>query len=295
MNIAEKYIDDVLNGRVLVCEHVKNAVNRYINDRESGWMFSENYAQHAIDFIEQLEHTTGDYAGKPFALEGWQAFIVWNLFGFLNPDGSRRFTRSYIEVPRKNGKSTFSSAVMLYGLIADDESAAQVYSAATKLDQAMMVFSESVRACQNLPWLSEALTVNNSVVANASGIYTTGTVNAAVSISSGAFNLTYGSVYSNTLTTSTTTANQVLDQFAYATYRSANYMVSITSGTAYQTTQLSVITDGTTAYSTEYGTLYTGATLASFSATINGANLVIQTTPVNAVTTYKFIRTSVVV
>ena len=163
MNIAEKYIDDVLKGRVLVCEHVKNAVNRYVNDRKSGWVFSENYAQHAIDFIEQLEHTTGDYAGKPFALEGWQAFIVWNLFGFLNPDGSRRFTRSYIEVPRKNGKSTFSSAVMLYGLIADDESAAQVYSAATKLDQAMMVFSESVRVCQNLPWLSEALTVNNSV------------------------------------------------------------------------------------------------------------------------------------
>ena len=163
MNIAEKYIDDVLNKRVLVCEHVKNAVNRYVNDRENGWVFSENYAQHAIDFIEQLEHTTGDYAGKPFALEGWQAFIVWNLFGFLNPDGSRRFTRSYIEVPRKNGKSTFSSAVMLYGLIADDESAAQVYSAATKLDQAMMVFSESVRVCQNLPWLSEALTVNNSV------------------------------------------------------------------------------------------------------------------------------------
>ena len=123
----------------------------------------QNNAKHAIDFIEQLEHTTGDYAGKPFALEGWQAFIVWNLFGFLNPDGSRRFTRSYIEVPRKNGKSTFSSAVMLYGLIADDESAAQVYSAATKLDQAMMVFSESVRVCQNLPWLSEALTVNNSV------------------------------------------------------------------------------------------------------------------------------------
>ena len=163
MNTAEKYIDDVLKGRVLVCEHVKNAVNRYVSDRNSGWGFSENYAQHAIDFIEQLEHTTGDYAGKPFALEGWQAFIVWNLFGFLNPDGSRRFTRSYIEVPRKNGKSTFSSAVMLYGLIADDESAAQVYSAATKLDQAMMVFSESVRVCQNLPWLSEALTVNNSV------------------------------------------------------------------------------------------------------------------------------------
>ena len=147
----------------MVCSHVGNAVNRYLSDRASGWAFSENYAQHAIDFIEQLEHSTGDYAGKPFKLEGWQAFIIWNLFGFLNPDGSRRFTRAYVEVPRKNGKSTFSSAVMLYGLMADGESAAQVYSAATKLDQAMMVFAESVRVCQNASWLSEALTVNNSV------------------------------------------------------------------------------------------------------------------------------------
>ena len=163
MRIAEQYIEAVVSGRVVVCEHVRNAVNRYLSDRASGWAFSENYAQHAIDFIEQLEHSTGDYAGKPFKLEGWQAFIVWNLFGFLNPDGSRRFTRAYVEVPRKNGKSTFSSAVMLYGLMADGESAAQVYSAATKLDQAMMVFAESVRVCQNASWLSEALTVNNSV------------------------------------------------------------------------------------------------------------------------------------
>jgi phage terminase large subunit-like protein len=160
---VEKYITDVQSGAVPVCEHVRNAVARYVADRASGWGFSETYAQHAVDFIEQLEHSTGEYAGRPFELEPWQAFIVWNLFGFLNEDGSRRFTRAYVEVPRKNGKSTFSSALMLYGLIADDESAAQVYSAATKLDQAMMVFGESVRVCQNLPWLNEALTVNNSV------------------------------------------------------------------------------------------------------------------------------------
>ena len=163
MQKVEKYISDVQYGAVPVCEHVRNAVARYVADRAAGWGFSETYALHAIEFIEQLEHSTGEYAGKPFELEPWQAFIIWNLFGFLNEDGSRRFTRAYVEVPRKNGKSTFSSAIMLYGLIADDESAAQVYSAATKLDQAMMVFGESVRVCQNLPWLNEALTVNNSV------------------------------------------------------------------------------------------------------------------------------------
>jgi phage terminase large subunit-like protein len=160
---VERYIDDIQSGAVPVCEHVRNAVARYVADRAAGWGFSETYAEHAIEFIEQLEHSTGEYAGRAFELEPWQAFIVWNLFGFLNEDGSRRFTRAYVEVPRKNGKSTFSSAIMLYGLIADDEPAAQVYSAATKLDQAMMVFGESVRVCQNLPWLSEALTVNNSV------------------------------------------------------------------------------------------------------------------------------------
>lgn len=163
MHKVKRYIDDVQSGAVPVCEHVRNAVARYVADRAAGWGFSETYAEHAIEFIEQLEHSTGEYAGRAFELEPWQAFIVWNLFGFLNEDGSRRFTRAYVEVPRKNGKSTFSSALMLYGLIADDEPAAQVYSAATKLDQAMMVFGESVRVCQNLPWLNEALTVNNSV------------------------------------------------------------------------------------------------------------------------------------
>lgn len=163
MQKVKQYIDDIKSGKVQACAHVKNAVKRYETDRASGWRFNDTLAEHAVEFIENLVHTTGDYAGRNFTLEPWQAFIVYNIFGFLNEDGSRRFTRAYIEVPRKNGKSTFSSALMMYGLIADDEPAAQVYSAATKLDQAMMVFGESVRVCQNLPWLNEELTVNNSV------------------------------------------------------------------------------------------------------------------------------------
>ena len=153
---------DVISGKIHACELVKSACQRYIDDLGK-YDFNEGYAMHAINFIEELEHTTGEHAGNKFILEPWQTFIIWNLFGFLNPDGSRRFSRAYIEVPRKNGKSTFSSAVMLYGLIADDEAGAQIYSAATKLDQAMMVFGESVRMCQNTDWLKDAVIVNNSV------------------------------------------------------------------------------------------------------------------------------------
>lgn len=153
---------DIIQGKIDACELVKCACQRYIDDLDK-YDFNESFAMHAINFIEELEHTTGEHAGKKFILEPWQAFIVWNLFGFLNPDGSRRFSRAYVEVPRKNGKSTFSSAMMLYGLIADDEAGAQIYSAATKLDQAMMVFGESVRMCQNTDWLKDAVIVNNSV------------------------------------------------------------------------------------------------------------------------------------
>ena len=161
-NKGHEYALNVISGKIDACELVKSACQRYIDDLDR-FGFNEGFASHAINFIEELQHTTGECAGKKFILEPWQAFIIWNLFGFVNPDGSRRFSRAYIEVPRKNGKSTFSSAVMLYGLIADDEAGAQIYSAATKLDQAMMVFGESVRMAQNTDWLKDAVVVNNSV------------------------------------------------------------------------------------------------------------------------------------
>jgi phage terminase large subunit-like protein len=111
--LGHTYAVSVNSGEIIACKQVKNACARYLKDRESGaWEFDEEAAEHAVRFIEELEHTTGEYAGRNFKLEGWQSFIVWCLFGFKR-DGVRRFTRAYVEVPRKNGKSTFSSAIML--------------------------------------------------------------------------------------------------------------------------------------------------------------------------------------
>jgi phage terminase large subunit-like protein len=125
--------------------------------------FDEDLYGHAVQFIEALEHTIGGHSGHYFKLEPWQHFVIANLFGFVKLDGFRRYSRAYVEVPRKNGKSTFSNAILLYGLLADGEDGAQVYSAATKLDQAMMVFSEGARVCRKLDWLSESVNVYNSV------------------------------------------------------------------------------------------------------------------------------------
>lgn len=143
---------------------MKLAAQRYLNDLERDDIsFDEDLYNHAVTFIQELPHTVGSYAGSNFKLEEWQHFIVANLFGFVKSDGLRRFTRAYVEVPRKNGKSTFSNAIMLYGLLADGEETAQVYSAATKLDQAMMVFSEGARVCKKTDWIADAVNVYNSV------------------------------------------------------------------------------------------------------------------------------------
>jgi phage terminase large subunit-like protein len=164
LNIATTYAKSILQGKKKSCQWIQKAAQRYLNDLErSDISFDEDLYDHAVNFIEELPHTVGTYAGNNFKLEPWQHFVVANLFGFVKPDGLRRFTRAYVEVPRKNGKSTFSNAIMLYGLLADGEETSQVYSAATKLDQAMMVFSEGARVCKKTDWLSEAVQVYNSV------------------------------------------------------------------------------------------------------------------------------------
>lgn len=164
MNKAQKYCQQILSGEILANKWIKQACERFEYDmKRTDIIFDDQLYLHAVTFIEELEHTVGSYAGSKFQLETWQHFVVANLFGFVKPDGLRRFTRAYVEVPRKNGKSTFSNAIMLYGLLADGESAAQIYSAATKLDQAMMVFTEGARVCKQLDWLADAVHVYNSV------------------------------------------------------------------------------------------------------------------------------------
>jgi len=102
-----------------------------------------------------------------------------------------------------------------------------------------------------------------------------------------------GIIRSGTLTTSATTADQVLDSISATTYRSVKYQIQITSGSDYHVTEVAVVHDGTTAYITEYGTITTATSLASFDADISSGNLRLLTTPVNAVTVYKVMATTV--
>ena len=113
------------------------------------------------------------------------------------------------------------------------------------------------------------------------------------SITAPTYTVTNGAITSATLTTSATTAGQIVDSVAIATARTVKYLVSVTSGTSYQCSEIILIHDGTTAYISEYGTILTGSSLATFDASIVSSNLQLLVTPTNAVTTIKVIRTIV--
>ena len=175
MHPAEQYAHDVVAGTVPAGQWIVKACQRHIDDMESGpergVYFDENAAQHVIDFFGYLRHSKGRWANTVFKLEPWQQFILWVLFGWRRADGSRRFRVAYIEIPRKNGKSTLLAGIGLYLFFADGEEGAEVYTAATKREQAKITHSEATRMVQKSPELRSRIKLyrdNMHVIATSS-------------------------------------------------------------------------------------------------------------------------------
>jgi phage terminase large subunit-like protein len=150
----EKFISDVTTGELVSCEYVKLAVKRHQKDlkngKKRGLFFSPERANHAIQFISMMKHTKGDWKGKPFNMQPFQAFIIGSIFGWLRKeiiDGEertiRRFKLAYNEVARKNGKTELAAAIGNYMLIADGEGGSEVYTAATKKPQAALCLKQA--------------------------------------------------------------------------------------------------------------------------------------------------------
>tara|TARA_R110000824_G_scaffold110918_4_gene259126 strand:- start:2352 stop:3974 length:1623 start_codon:yes stop_codon:yes gene_type:complete len=104
--------------------------------------FGNEEAMRAVEFFNLfLKHHKGKWAGEKFVLSDWQISVVANMFGWIRPDGTRRFRSSLIELPRKSGKSHLAAGLALYCLCADKEQGAEVYTAAADRDQANIVFN----------------------------------------------------------------------------------------------------------------------------------------------------------
>lgn len=107
-----------------------------------GYWYDAEAGDRPVQFIERFCcHSKGEWAGKLIVLEEWQKRCIRIAFGWMRPDGTRRFRTLYEEIPRKNAKSTIAAGLGLYLLIADGEPGAEVYASATKKDQAKIVHS----------------------------------------------------------------------------------------------------------------------------------------------------------
>lgn len=159
LELAAKYCEDVLQGRVTACKWVKASCQRQHDDlkrwanKSSPFFFDPVRAERVCRFVANLTHVKGPLAGQKIKLEPWQVFILTTVFGWVNQEGHRRFRRVYIEVPRGNAKSTLSSGVGLYMLCADGEGGAECYSLATTRQQARIVFGDAQAMARANPGL----------------------------------------------------------------------------------------------------------------------------------------------
>lgn len=161
---VESYARSVLSGATVAGRLVRLACERHLRDLEHGPERGLSYDHAAADrvfkFFSYLRlPADGELDGKPFELEPFQKFIIGSVFGWKGPDGSRRFRTAYIEMGKGNGKSPLAGGVGLYGLTADGEAAAEIYSGATTAFQAGILFRDAVRMAESSPSLRSRLNI----------------------------------------------------------------------------------------------------------------------------------------
>lgn len=160
---AQQYARQVVEGDIAACKWTQLACTRQVRDRDNppaGYVWNGDRAEKVCRFVSRLPHIKGKWAGTKIALEPWQAFVLTTVFGWTDEEGNRRFRSSYVEVPRKNAKSTLTSGVGLYMLTEDQEQGAEVYSAATTRDQARIVFNDAQQMARRSPSLRQHYGVN---------------------------------------------------------------------------------------------------------------------------------------
>ena len=159
MNWVKEYYSRIESGEIVTSRRVKAVYSRLIAEMEAPpadfpYYFDEETGERPILFIETFCKQSQGTIGAPLELELFQKAFIQLLFGWLEKEtGYRRFRETMFLCGRKNGKSTLLSGIALYMLIADYEGAAEIYSVATKKDQAKKVLTEAVNMIKQSPEL----------------------------------------------------------------------------------------------------------------------------------------------
>lgn len=144
--------------------HLKDLEHSFDNCYNYEYEFSRERANHIYKFVETFcKHSKGEWSGKSVQLELWQKFIFGSLMGWIRKDDKRRrFTLSYTQIARKNGKSLLSSALSLYMFMIDKEPGSECYCASVKRDTAKIVWLDSMRMIKSSPLLRKDVKIQES-------------------------------------------------------------------------------------------------------------------------------------
>jgi len=149
------YARDVAKGEINVCNDVRLACQRFLNQYENAeweWVFDERFPQHVLNFAATLRHTKGPQAGEPIVLEPFQVLLICATYGFRSKRDltKRMVTDVILFIPRKAGKSTLTAVICLYELLCG-EAGPEVFTLATNREQATIVFDASKGFVENMP------------------------------------------------------------------------------------------------------------------------------------------------
>lgn len=165
MNYVKQYYEAIKSGEIKTSKRVRKVYARLVaeidkgeNDDKYPYYFDEDSGERPILFIETFCKQSQGALGTKIVLELFQKAYIQALFGFLEKaTGNRRFRETMFLCGRKNGKTTLMSGIALYLLIADYEGAAEIYSVATKKDQARKALTEAVNMVKQSPELRAVL------------------------------------------------------------------------------------------------------------------------------------------
>lgn len=162
MDYVTQYLNAIKAGKCIVSKRTRRQYEKLvddINNPKGGYVFDQKKAEKPIAFIERFcKHSKGEWAGQPLKLQLFQKAFISALFGFVDAKtGYRKYRETLFYVARKNGKSVMLSGLALYMLIADNEAGAEVYSVASKKDQAKIIYEETYNMIRQSPDLLQVV------------------------------------------------------------------------------------------------------------------------------------------
>lgn len=154
------YYEQVLDGKIVAGKRLKQLSElmlRRIQDDYRDWHFDYEYANRPIRFIEHFCYLPSGKLGRPFEMEPFQKAAIQVMYGFVDDKGFRQFHEALWELGRKNGKTSLSSALLLFALMADGEGAPQCYTSATSRAQASLAYGAVLKMVRQSKMLSKRL------------------------------------------------------------------------------------------------------------------------------------------